>query len=393
MPNFFNGTGDGALIPIVPLFAHQLGASLATAALAAAMLAVGQLLSNVPSGWLVGRIGERRAMYTAAGLSGSGAACCLSAVNVGTLSAGVFLVGTAAAVFNLARHSYVTVAVPFEYRGRGLSLLAGANRLGVLVGPFLSAATIKLTGDIRPAFGIVVLTSIATVVVLRFFARDEDPLGAENLDRIADDPDVPGIWETLRTRSGTLLRVGLSAGLINTMRTSREIMVPLVGLVLGLHPADIALVVGTCAAVDFALFYVGGQIMDRYGRLSTALPTMVGFAIAHVVLGLAHDLPDSFAWYVGAAVVLSIGNGLTSGIVSTMGSDLADQRAPAAFLSSWRMTTDIGPTTAPFAISAITGLFSLAAASFVMGGTALVGAMLLLRYVPRYLPRQPRGGR
>jgi hypothetical protein len=55
------------------------------------------------------------------------------------------------------------------------------------------------------------------------------------------------------------------------------------------------------------------------------------------------------------------------------------------------MTTDIGPTTAPFAISAITGLFSLAAASFVMGGTALVGAMLLLRYVPRYLPRQPRG--
>jgi hypothetical protein len=85
---------------------------------------------------------------------------------------------------------------------------------------------------------------------------------------------------------------------------------------------------------------------------------------------------------------MAVGNGITSGVVAAMGSDLADQRAPAAFLSAWRSITDLGPAAAPFVISGVTAAASLAAASGVMGGVAVVGAVLLLRYVPRYLPKR-----
>jgi len=391
VPNFLYSTGQGSLIPIVPLFAHQLGASLASAALVAAMLPVGQWASNVPAGWLLGRIGERRTIYVGAAIAGVGAIGCWLSVSVVILGIGVLLVGAAAAVFNLARQSYVTVAVPLPYRGRSLSLLAGANRAGVLVGPFLGAMVIRLTGDTAPAFAVGVAASLAIIVVMPFLPGEGAPAESAELNRIPEGPDRLGIWATFKARRDVLLRAGMSVGLINFMRTSRQIIVPLVGVTMGLHAVDISLVVGAGGVVDFALFYLGGQIMDRFGRLWTAIPSMVMFAVSHGVLAVAPELIHPFAWYFGASLLMAVGNGITSGVVAAMGSDLADQRAPAAFLSAWGSITDLGPTAAPFMISGVTAASSLAVASGVMGAIAALGAVLLLRYVPRYLPK--RAGR
>jgi MFS family permease len=388
LPNFLYGTGQGSLIPIVPLFAHQLGASLATAALVAAMLPGGQWLSNIPAGWLVGRIGERRTIYVGAAIACLGAIVCWLSISVVVLSLGVLMVGSAAAVFNLARQSFVTVAVPLAYRGRGMSLLGGANRGGVLVGPFLSATVIKLTGDTGEAFAVGAAASLSIIVLMPFLPAEPTFSASAELDRIPKGPGNLGIWATFKARHDVLLRVATSVGLINFMRTSRQIIVPLVGLTMGLHAVDISLVVGIGAVVEFGLFYLGGQIMDRFGRLWTAIPSMAMFAISHGVLAVAPELIHPFGWYVGASMLMAVGNGITSGVVAAMGSDLADQRTPAAFLSAWRSITDLGPAAAPFVISGVTAAASLAAASGVMGGVAVVGAVLLLRYVPRYLPKR-----
>jgi MFS family permease len=391
LPNLLYGVGQGAIIPIIPLFASQIGASLAAAALAAAMLTMGQLVASLPAGWLVVRVGEKNGMYYAAAAAGAGAAICWVATNIGILIAGVFLFGMSNAVFALARHSFVTVAVPLSHRGRGLSLMAGANRLGVLLGPFISAVVVHIAGGVRPAFGTAVGSSVVIAVALWLFANDADMEKYAEFDRVTDGPDATGMWTTFKATRGPLMRVGMSAGLIATMRVTRQVLVPLIGVALGLSATTISLVVGVCAAVDFALFYMGGQLMDRFGRMWLAIPTMLAFAASHAVLAVVADIPNSFTWYVGASVFMSIGNGLTSGIVATMGSDLADQRAPAAFLGSWRLVTQLCPAAAPFVISALTGLFSIGIASFAMAGTALMGAGLLVRYVPRYLPKLPGG--
>ena len=388
VPNFLYGTGQGSLIPIAPLFAHQLGASLAEAALVAAMLPLGQWASNVPAGWLVGRIGERRTIYVGAALAGVGAVACWLSVNVTLLGVGVLLVGSAAAVFNLARQSLVTVEVPLAYRGRAMSMLGGANRAGMLVGPFLAAAAIGLTGDIGSAFAVGLIASLAIIVVLPLLPGEHASDSSSGSDRIPEGPDRLGIWATIKARRGVLLRAGMAVGLISFMRTSRQIIVPLVGVTIGLHAVDISLVVGVGAIIEFALFYLGGQIMDRFGRLWTAVPSMVMFALSHGVLAFATQLIHPFAWFFGASLLMAVGNGITSGVVAAMGSDLADQRAPAAFLSAWRSITDLGPTTAPFVISGVTAATSLAVASSAMGGVAVLGIVMLLRYLPRYLPKR-----
>lgn len=390
LPNIFFALGEGAIIPIIPLFATQIGASLAAAALVAAMLTIGELASSMPAGWLVSKTGEKNGMYCAAAVSGVGAVVCWVSTSVEVLIAGVLLIGLSSGVFALARGSFMTIAVPLSHRGRGLSMMGGANRLGLLIGPFIAAVVVDQVGSVRHAWGITVAASIAIALSLLLWSGDAEINRYPERDPATDDSEPSGIWATFTKRSDVLIRVGLAAGLINTMRTSRQILVPLIGVALGLSAVTITTFVGICAIVDFVLFYAGGQLMDRFGRLWVAVPTMLVFGAAHVVFALVTDLPDPFVWYAGASVLMSIGNGLTSGIVATMGSDLADQRSPAAFLGSWRLVTQIGPAGAPIVIAGLTGVYSIAVASFAMAGTSFLGSLVLLRYLPRYLPRLSR---
>ena len=50
----------------------------------------------------------------------------------------------------------------------------------------------------------------------------------------------------------------------------------------------------------------------------------------------------------------------------------------------------MGSAGAPVLVAGITAAASLAVATGVMGVLGLVGAAILLRYVPRYAPRTPR---
>jgi hypothetical protein len=74
---------------------------------------------------------------------------------------------------------------------------------------------------------------------------------------------------------GVLSRLGLAAASLSAVRSARQVVLPLWGVSIGLDAQTIALVVGISGAIDFALFYASGQVMDRFGRLWAALPAMV----------------------------------------------------------------------------------------------------------------------
>ena len=93
------------------------------------------------------------------------------------------------------------------------------------------------------------------------------------------------------------------------------------------------------------------------------------------------------------AAVLGVGNGLSSGILLTLGADVAPKREPAAFLGSWRTLTDAGGAIAPLLVSAITAVAALPFAAAAMGVVGLVGALGFLRWIPQFVPRErPESG-
>lgn len=387
-PTLLFSIGEGAILPIIPLVATNLGAGLALAGLIAAMVMLGELIGDIPSGWVVARIGERRAMIYAALISVLGLIAAILAPAPWLLGIAMFLVGLSTAVFALARHAFMTSFVPVAYRARALSTLGGTFRLGFFIGPLISAGVIHLTGTTQSVFLVFIvgcLGAAGLLLVLRdptaLLAARRAPTPTAGEEFVADESR--GLFRTIWANRAVLARMGTGAALVGALRSSRQVILPLWAVSIGIADTQTALIIGLAGAIDFALFYASGQIMDRFGRLWSAVPSMLGLAIGHLALALTHDASTAVGWFIAAALFLSLANGIGSGILMTLGADLADQRNPAPFLGAWRFTGDAGSAAAPLAISAITAAVSIAFASGVMGVLGLVGAAILLRYVPR----------
>ncbi|TFC52653.1 MFS transporter [Cryobacterium sp. TMT1-21] len=402
LPTLLFSIGEGAIIPLIPIVANDLGASLAVAGFIAAMIMVGELVGDIPSGWVVSRIGERNAMIWAAMLAVIAVLICIAAPNPWVLGIGIFLIGLATAVFALARHAFMTSYVPLAFRARALSTLGGIFRAGWFVGPFIAAGLIRLTGGTEAVFWVFVVCCLGAATMLLLLPDPASTFGGPELARAPDGTVHPagqelaaeesqGLFRTIWGYRAVLLRLGTGAGLIGAMRASRTVLLPLWAVSIGISVPDIALIIGIAGAVDFALFYASGQIMDRFGRMWTALPSMIGLGAGHLILAFTHDLPTNVEWFIAVAMILALANGIGSGLLMTLGADLAPKNtSPAPFLGAWRFTADLGGAVAPLAVAGLTAVATVSLASGVMGVFGLFGAVILGRYIPRYAPRRPR---
>ncbi|TBN57232.1 MFS transporter [Glaciihabitans arcticus] len=398
LPTLLFSIGEGAIIPIIPIVSGNLGATLALAGLISALLMIGELVGDIPSGWLVSRIGERPAMIGASLLSVIGLVLCVLAPNPVALGLGIFLIGLATAVFALARHAFMTSFVPISHRARALSTLGGIFRFGFFVGPFLTALAIELTGTAASAFWIHIVACLAAAALLIALRDPTKSFGVLRTERGEDGKqlregealvakEATGLFRTMYEKRGVLGKLGTGAALIGAMRASRAVILPLWALSIGISETNTALIIGIAGAADFALFYASGQIMDRWGRLASALPSMIGLGVGHFVLAFSHDLTSNVQWFVFAAMFMSVANGLGSGILMTLGADLADKTNPAPFLGAWRFTGGLGGAGAPLLVSGLTAVATISLAAGAMGVLGLVGAGILARYIPRYAPR------
>ncbi|MGX5697626.1 MFS transporter [Agromyces soli] len=385
LPTLLFSLGEGAIIPVIPVVATERGASIALAGLVAAMLMVGQLLGDLPAGWLVARIGERNAMIGAAMLSAIGMVVALALPSVAALGIGVLLLGLATAVFGLARHAFLTSFVPARIRARALSTLAGVFRGGWAVGPFVAAAIISATGSPETVFWVLVGACVAVIVVLVLLPDPERVFGAAGRPVPAGEAQH-GVIRAIVDHRAVLARVGTGIGLLAAIRASRTIILPLWAVSIGMPPEAAAIVIGVSATIDFCLFYVSGQVMDRFGRLWSAIPGLVGLSVGHLILAFTHDAPGNEAWFTFVALLFGVANGLSSGVLMTLGSDLAPKGHPSAFLAAYRTIADTGQAVAPLVVAGVTLVASLAAASATMGVLGFIGAGMLLRWVPRYVP-------
>ncbi len=404
-PTVLFALGEGAVIPLIPIIAAELGADVATAALVASALVVGQLCGNLPAGWAVARIGERLTMTIAGTVSLVGVVGMVFAPVLGVFAASVFLIGFCAAGFGLARHSFMTTRVPLAFRARALSLLGGTFRLGMFVGPFVAAGLLGLFGDEHAAIWFFGGCLVATVLLVLFGPDPEKELaaaagnGADAVAPMAEDTgeavtgSIPtagrvGVFGTMWRFRRVLSRLGLAAASLSAVRSARQVVLPLWGLSIGLDAQTIALVVGISGAIDFALFYASGQVMDRFGRLWAALPAMLLMGAGFLALAFTHDLTSAAMWFAMFSAVLGVGNGLSSGILLTLGADVAPKGDPAPFLGSWRTLTDAGGAISPLLVSGIAAVSSLSIATGAVGVIGLLGAFAFLRWVPRFVPRE-----
>jgi len=374
-PSLLFGMGEGAILPIVPLTARELGASVSTAALVVTLIGVGSLVSNVPASMITTRFGERRAMVGASLWAAAAMLLCMLARELVVFSLAILMVGMSAAVFNLARLSWLAEAVPVPYRARALSTLGGVLRIGLFVGPFAAAAAIHAFGP-SAAYGVGIVVLVVGALVARSVA--ELPAHGEATAGRAGGRAPLRMAQVLREHRRVFATVGLGVVLIAAVRASRQGIVPLWAEHIGLGAASVSLIYGLSNAVDMLVFYPAGRRMDLRGRRAVAVPSMVIMGVALLAVPFAH----SAAALLAAALLIGFGNGLGSGLVMTLGVDHAPAHARTQFLGVWRLLSDVGATAGPAMLSAIAVAAPLAAAIAAIGGIAFAGAAVFSRWVP-----------
>jgi MFS family permease len=371
LPAGLYGLGQGAIAPVIALSALDLGASAGAASVVVGAVGIGHLLGDIPAGALTQRIGERRAMLLATLLVSAALVVCVLAPAVWVLGLAIGLTGVAGAVWQLARQAYLTEAIVPDMRARALSTLGGVQRIGTFVGPFLGAGAMALGGT-DAAYWVHIAAAAAGAGLLLFL------------------PDVPGsrsgraqatvgVVDVVRSHRSVLLTLGTAASFVGVVRAARLAVIPLWGESLGLSPSTTALVFGLSSAVDMLLFYPAGKVMDRYGRIWVAVPAMLLMGLGLIAV----PFTSGIVTFALAAVLMGLGNGMSSGLVMVLGADASPKAGRASFLGVFRLFADVGLGAGPLLLGGVAAAAGLVIGVWVVGGVGLVGAVAMWRWVPR----------
>lgn len=369
-PSLLFGLGEGAILPVIPLSARALGASVPIAALMVMLTYASSLVFNVPASVVTYRLGERKAIVGAAVVGAVAVGFAWWATQLWHLVGAVLLFGASASVFMLARQSYLTEAVPISHRARALSTLGGVMRIGVFAGPFLGAAAIGQWG-MSSAY----LVCGAALVAAGVLAATLPDLQAS----AGGGGRVPiSVAAVLRKHLRVFLTVGVGVVLIAAVRASRQAVIPLWAEHIGLTPQTASLVYGIAGGVDMLVFYPAGKVMDHFGRRWVAVPSMIVMGLSLLAIPLTHSVIP----FTAVCCVLGFGNGIGAGMVMTLGADFSPDVGRAQFLGIWRELSDLGAVGGPAMLSGITASAALAPAVAATGVIGLVAAAVLWRHVP-----------
>ncbi len=378
-PSFLFGLGEGAILPVIALTVRQLGGSVALAALMVTLIGIGSLVSNIPASIITTRYGERWAIVGAAVWGALGMVACVLAPALWVFGVGVFMVGMSAAVFGLARQSYLTEAVPFHFRARALSTLGGVMRIGLFVGPFVAAGLIHWMGIGGAYWAGVGSLVVAAIVAMRMpDLPAHGPVDDGGVD-LASVRAPATLFSVGAGHAKIFLTVGIGALLVAAVRASRQAVIPLWAESIGLDAATTSLIYGLAGGIDMLVFYPAGKVMDRKGRAWVAVPSMAIMGVALLLTPFTHGAYTLLL----ASLLIGFGNGIGSGMIMTLGADYSPVAGRAHFLGLWRLMSDIGSTVGPALLSAVTALVSLAAGLGCTGLTAFAGAIVLWYWIPR----------
>ena len=382
-PTLLFGIGQGAILPVVALTARDLGASVAVAALIVTLIGLGSWFFNLPASLVTLKFGERWAIVGAAVAAGLAlaAAALTSLVPNGLwlLAVAMAVVGMAGAVFGLARQKYLTEAVPVAFRARALSTLGGVNRIGVFIGPFLGAAVMQFSG-IGGAYWVGVV-AMAAAALLSLTIPDLEQ--AETHDGGRSGPE-PTLRSVAVSHAGVFLSVGVGILLLSALRSSRQVVIPLWADHLGMDATSASLIYGLSGAIDMLVFYPAGKLMDRKGRQFVAVPSTLIMGTALLLI----PLTGSFVGLLLASLLIGFGNGISSGLVMTLGADFSPDRGRGQFLGLWRFMADAGSTGGPVLLSGVTALASLGAGISATGVLGFAAAAVFAVVIPRLKHRR-----
>lgn len=384
LPSVIFAFSQSMLIPVVPLYVVGFNISYGLVGVVLACTGLGMLLSDVPAGLFVRRLGTRRTMVSGVCTVIFFTMALFWARSIPEVIAYRLLAGFGMALYSVSRHAYMAENIMLASRGKTIALFGGLNRIGRFAGPALGGILATAYG-LRMPFLLVGVIELVALMAIIFFVKTE----RGSLPK--DMPDHPSgrqiFFITLKTNYRVFATAGLGQLFAQMIRAGRAIIIPLYAAnVIGLDVRTIGIIISIAAAIDMLLFYPTGIIMDRYGRKFAIVPSFFLQAVGMFLV----PFTGSFMELLTAATLIGFGNGLGSGVMMTLGADLAPEDSRGEFLGIWRLIGDSGFTGAPLLVGGIAGLIGLPMSAWALSGSGIIAVFIFLLLVPETLKKRLR---
>lgn len=372
LPTMLLALGQGALLATLPLYAGELGFGYTMISVISAAAAIGTLVTDVPAGAAIHRIGLRRSMFIGCGLVAAGTfplSLDLSAESIVSLR---ILAGIGTALWGLSRHSFIATAIPRAGRGKAIATFGGVMRIGVFGGPALGGAIGTVWG-LQSSFLLTGIMALAALVTVAVALPDTESTAPRRHGRAGERWAL--VAATVKANAMDLTAAGIAQLFAQMIRQGRLLLIPLIGAnAAGLSAAQIGLVMTISSVVDMSMFFPAGYLMDKFGRRYATVPSFAVMGLGLMSLPLAYD----FTTMVVCGVVIGLGNGLGSGSMMTLGADLAPDGATGEFLGIWRLIGDIGMVVGPLIVGVIAAKLDLDRSAVVLGIAGLVSSLMFM---------------
>ena len=379
VPSFLLSVGQGILIPVLPGFAKQeMAAAIGMIGVVIAARHIGMLIFDVPAGILVTRLGLRRTMLAGVVLFGVAAIWAGLSPNITSLIIARLLTGVSFALWSISRHTYIAAVVPIEVRGRTLSLFGGISRIATILGPLLGGILAEYVGIKVPFFAQAIVAVLTLAVVLSTTKDMVEPARSKAHNNVFAE-----LGTVMKRHRRDFATAGVAAVTLQFIRAGREFIIPVWGGELGLGEAKIGYIATASFAIDSMLFPIVGYSMDKWGRKSTGIPAFIVLSLAIALI----PLTGSFGALLAVGLLAGLGNGLSSGFVLIMGTDLSPKENPGEFLGVWRLISDSGGASGPIAIGGIAQVVTLGVASLATAGVGVFGTLMLIFVVRETITR------
>ncbi len=297
---FITWVGVGTIIPVLPLFIKDRGASYSLLGAIVAASLVGHVVGQYPAGRLSDRLGRRPLMLGGLLLQAAAVAAFLLPMPVPLLIGVRFLIGLGGAAFLPVSRALVADLVPPARRGMAYGWLSGAEMAGLVFGPALGGllALLGLAAVFEATAGALVLGAVVLAWALR---RGEPVRGSAS----------PGFgWAPMGSRRALLAMLGIGALTVgpNYLHGMYEVVWSLFMRGIGASSLQIGASFSLFALPYVLLVPLAGWAADRYDRRWLAAASTAGAGLIAAVYPFLPSIPlvIAFCALEGAVVVFGI---------------------------------------------------------------------------------------
>jgi MFS family permease len=347
-------------VPILPVYAEGLGASLAAVGVVVAAYGLPQLLFRIPIGLWSDHVGRRRPFGVAALLACAvGAAGLAFAPDPTVLTVARFVTGLGAAFWVIISIHYALHFPPHQAvmamgRANALNSFAqvAANLACGLIGGMFDLRTVFLAG-----------VGLAVLGVGAYSAVDDRPAGGLATTGLSRS----GLPAGDLARYSTIMALAVGVGFATTFG-----FLPLLARELGM-PTELlgALAAVRVLALGVTSLFVHGVVL----RLGHTPSIALGLLILGTTTLLSAVAPEPLS-LTALQIVGGVGFGLISPLTMSGAVQAAAAGSRATAMGIYQATYSIGMTGMPIVAGMLAGAFGLRSV-FVICGALCVGAMLL----------------